>query len=172
MENQSCVTCQKPKATLICGSCQNAVCKYCARFTDEESFAFMAQWPVALQHDTYCHGCFEEKAAPVLSQYARAMDQAKNVRVYLKKQGKETRTIKRELPTLVVKDCRDHDETILRLAFLAVEQGFNTLVDVELSWVKVKEGSYSHVKWSGSAVPARTEFDRVILDRSLWQSPN
>jgi len=167
-----CSTCQKPKAKLSCGICHCSVCKNCAQFLEEDRFSFLAEIPKDLSHGVYCGSCFEEKVTPALQDYDQTMEQAKEIIVFYKKQGKETRLIKRLEPPVKVVDCADHDETIMRLAFFAVKAGFNAIVDVDVTSEKVKFGTYQNLKWKGTAVPAYVDESRLPKDRSLWQNPN
>ncbi|MGZ6460585.1 MAG: hypothetical protein ACXWQX_16150 [Bdellovibrio sp.] len=81
------------------------------------------------------------------------MEQAKNVAVFFKEQSKETRLMSRKASAFVVKDCADKDETVMRLAFFAAKANFNGLIDVDISFKKVREGSYQTLKWNGSGIP-------------------
>lgn len=149
-----CITCQKSKALLKCGLCQDDVCKYCAQILPEEGFSFLAKIPEDLQHTIYCGPCFDQKVASHWENYQATLEKAKNIIVYLAKQGKETRLIKRTEDPVKVTDCKDHDETLLRLAFFAVQANFNALVDVELKSVKVRINNYQTLHWSGVGTPA------------------
>lgn len=98
--------------------------------------------------------------------YDRMMEQAKNIHVYEKTQGKETRFIKRGKELYKVVDCPDRSQAVLRLAFFAAGDGYNALVDVNLSSEKVRDESYQKLKWSGTARPAnikeRMQSDNLI----------
>lgn len=172
MENFECQSCHKPKASLECGLCSSAICKNCAQFNDEDQFSFLAEIPQELSHSTYCVSCFDEKVAPALAQYNETMELAKDVLVYSKTQTKETRLIKRKEQPVHVVGCKDHDETILRLAFLAAKAGHNGIIDVQLSSEKIKNGSYQTMRWSGTGIPAHIDSKKIPRDRSLWQNPN
>lgn len=100
------------------------------------------------------------------------MAAAKEVLVYLKKQSKETRLISRREDWIEIKDVVDHDEAILRLAFFAAEQGFNAVIDIEVHSEKIKNGSYTTMKWKSKGVPAHVDADRLVKDRTFWQNPN
>ena len=55
---------------------------------------------------------------------------------------------------IVINDCNDRSELLLRLAFLSAQKGFSTMVDVKIKSKKVGEGkAYRKVIWDGSAVP-------------------
>ena len=171
MEKPNCCTCQKPKATLTCGICKDSVCKYCAQFLDDTSFSFLAEIPQDLAAGTYCIPCFDAKVAPELEAYNDTMKKAKNIHVFEKDQGKETRFFKRLEEPFKVENCADRDETLLRLAFFTVRAGFNTLIDVDVVSKKVRNGSYQTTMWTGSGIP--THVDEARLNRkSSLDSPS
>jgi hypothetical protein len=160
MEDTSCVSCLKLKATLRCGLCESSVCKSCARFLDDDSFSFLAERPKDLQHTTYCPTCFEAKVSAPLDAYNELMEKAGNVAVYLKNQSKETRSMKRAEGILQVNDCADRDEVQMRLAFQAVQAGYDALILVELIPTKVRSGAYQTTSWSATGVAAVAKPER------------
>lgn len=168
----ACSICQKPKAALSCGICHCSVCKGCAQFLEEDRFSFLAQVPAELSQGVYCGICFDQKVQPALESYDQLMEKAKEILVFFKTQGKETRLFKRTEPAFKVTDCADHDETILRLAFYAAQAGFNAIIDTNITSEKVKFGTYQNLKWTGSAVPSNVDLSRIPKDRSIWQNPN
>ncbi|MBC7742525.1 MAG: hypothetical protein H7061_10020 [Bdellovibrionaceae bacterium] len=172
MEKLTCYLCHKPKATLYCGACTEAICKGCAQFLNDDTFSFLARIPASLKHTTYCEPCFHNTVEPELAAYNRILERAKNIMVFSKTQSKETRLIKRIEDPVKVIDCPDHDETILRLAFFAAQANYNAIVDVELVSEKVKNGSYQTSKWAGVAIPAQVNDAKLLKDRSSWSDPN
>jgi hypothetical protein len=161
METTSCSECLKPKATLACGICSAALCKKCANFIDVDRFSFLSKTPIELTHGTYCGACFANQVAPALEEYGAKMEKAHDVLVFFENQGKETRLIKRADKTYHVESCPDRDETVLRLAFFALEDGYNTIVDVDVVYEKSRQGSFKIAKWSGSGVPAHYEPKKI-----------
>jgi hypothetical protein len=155
-----------------CGICKAEISKKEAHFIEEGRFSFLPQIPADLLHHVYCDACFSEKVATELSNYDEMVEQAKNVIVYEKNQGKETRLIKRQVPPVRVSECTDKEELILRLAFLALRAGFNAIIDVDIKSEKVKIDGYTTTKWHGSAVPANVNPERVVQDKALWHNPN
>lgn len=172
MENRRCTTCQKTKAQLNCGLCQQIICKNCAQFVEEDTFSFFNTIPVELSHGVYCGPCFDAQIQPEIEKYNQAMEAAKNIRVFSKTQSKETRFISRKEALLKVTDCPDRDEAVLRLAFQAAQSHFNAIIDMELSSRKVKNGSYQHLLWTGSARPAQVCETKLMRDRAIWDNPN
>jgi hypothetical protein len=161
MEISVCSECLKPKATLSCGICSVALCKKCAQFIDEDRFSFLPHPAEELTKGTYCGACFASKIAPELATYDEMMEKARTVYVFFSNQGKETRLIKRADKIYRIDDCADHDETVLRMAFLALHDGYNTIVDVDVVYAKSRSGSFKIAKWSGSAVPALVDPQKI-----------
>lgn len=154
MELVECTLCSKNKTALRCYACAEASCKKCVEFIDEDSVEFVALMPDDLRNRTFCRNCFNQTIAPKISSYQDIARRAKQVDVYSKSQTKETRRIKRVEKPLQIIDCEDREEVLLRLAFLAAEKGFDTLVDVDVRSKKVGEGkSYKKLVWMGTAVP-------------------
>jgi hypothetical protein len=69
--------------------------------------------------------------------------------------------VKRSNEVFRVKDCPDHDETLLRLAFFAVQKDYNSLIDVDIKSEKIRNGTYQTQKWSGTAVPANLSDKKI-----------
>lgn len=161
MEKAVCGNCQKSKALLNCGCCGGVVCKNCALFLDEDNFSFMHKIPEDLSHTTYCNICFDSKVTPEVERYQQMMIRAKDVAVYLDKQGKETRLLRRTETPVRVKSCMDREETLLRLAFLAVERDFDAIIDVELNSEKVRQGGYQTLIWSGKGIPTHIDASKL-----------
>ena len=171
MEN-TCCSCLKPKAKLTCQLCESAVCKNCAQFLEEGQFSFLAQVPAELNHILYCQNCYEQTVAGPLADYQAMLEKAKEILVYESHQGKETRLLKRIEKPVHVKDCPDREEALLRLAFFALQAGYNAIIDVDLKSAKVRTGSYQTHMWSGSGIPAQVTENRIVKDRSFWHNPN
>ena len=171
-EKKPCSQCQKPKATLTCGLCSDPICKSCAEFISEETFLFLNPKPKELQHSSYCSTCFSQQIVPLQEKYEETLRRAKDILVFDITQGKETRLIKRLEKPIVVEDCADYDETVLRLAFIAADMGYNAIVDTDIKSKKIRSGSYQTSRFTGVAVPAQVSGDRLVKDRSIWQNPN
>lgn len=172
METSSCTSCQKPKAQLQCVLCHEAVCKKCAHFLDEGTFSFAAKAPEALQHGVYCNTCFEQHVRSALENYNMDMERAKDIAVFSKSQTKETQHIRRSADKLVVENCVDRDETLLRLAFMAVQLKYNAVLDIELTAKKVKKDGYQTSIWRGTGIPVQLDERKLVRSKSLWDNPN
>lgn len=167
-----CVSCLDPKAKLACGLCGSAVCKSCAQFMDEDAFAFLSPKPAPLAHDTYCPGCYDREVAPARADYDALMARARELPLYLKKQSRETKWVDRQADPVTVEACPDHDEALLRLAFQALQRGYNALVDVQLTSTKLRPGNYQTTVWDGSGTPANLDPERMPKDRAFRDNPN
>jgi hypothetical protein len=152
----NCISCLKPKANLNCGICKEFVCKSCAQFIDENTFSFLQKIPAPLSHTVYCGNCFDDNVKSEIDSYNQTMEDAKNIAVFSKSQGKETRLFSRKEELFKIIDCKDHDEAILRLAFYAAQAHFNTIIDLDITFKKVKNGSYQYLLWSASARPSNS----------------
>ncbi|WP_413558951.1 hypothetical protein [Bdellovibrio sp. HCB209] len=162
METNCCV-CQKPKANLQCGVCKEPVCKKCAQFLDEGTFSFMKVVPENVRHTVYCGPCYDQVAAPALASYEADMKKAKAISIFMKEDSKITQRFSRKENAIEIPECDDREELIMRLAFLAVQGGFNALVDVEIKHEKVKPGGkYQYTKWSGKGIPTLVTSSRHL----------
>lgn len=147
-----CKTCRKPKANYECGLCHESVCKSCANFLGD-GFSFLKKIPADLSHTVYCSNCFDEKVAAPLEAYNHTMALAKEVIVFSKDQTKQTAHLKRKEDPLVVEDCEDEIETVVRLAFFAAQDNFNCLLDVHVTNKKIIVGSHKKTVFNGTAIP-------------------
>lgn len=150
----SCVSCHSSKAGLECNGCNEAVCKTCAQFIDEDTFAYMSALPSELKLGAYCAQCHDVKVAPRVEEYQAILDRAGDVFVYLIDQGKESRLLKRARERVKVVDCEDRVETLNRLTFQAAQMGFSVIVEVDITSRKVRKDSYQTTLWSGEGVLA------------------
>lgn len=153
------------KKSYHCGSCNNLLCKACVHFLDEDSFAFMKKVPDELKHTTYCPDCNDKIVTPAMDEYQSILKRGKDVYIFYKK-AKNVPLIKKCNIKVTVADCPDRDETILRLGFMAAQQSYNALIDVEVLATKVRINGYQKSSWSGSAFPANVNVSRITIDIS------
>lgn len=172
MESNICSSCQKPKATLKCGLCSDALCKSCAQMLEADSFQLLKEIPPDLSHKAYCVPCFDSKVATELEAYNELLEKARNVYVFTKAQSKETRLIKRKAAIIRVENCSDEDDAILHLAFLAAQGDYNAIVDVHLTSKKIIQNSYQSTAWAGTAIPSHVDADKLEQSRPVLKNPN
>lgn len=159
MSDKICMACNLPKAKYQCGLCQGDFCKKCSRFLEEGAFSFYRSVPKELSHSVYCDGCYEESVAPAQESYQEIMSRAKGVYVFFAP-SKKYPLLKKGKDSFLVKSCLDRDETILRMAFSAVELSFNAIVDVEVTAEKIRNQGYQKSSWTGSGVPAQIDEEK------------
>ena len=124
------------------------------QFIDEDFFEMQSLLPEDLRNKTFCLNCFNQGIDERISRYRDIVEMAKNVDIFNKTQTKETRRIKRIEDPIRVENCDDRQEAVMRLAFIAADKGFKTIVDVDITSKKVGEGkSYKKLVWKGVAVP-------------------
>ena len=167
MEKTECSECQKRSVGFFCVGCQTPaisknVCKNCANFVGREDFAFLPDIPVGLVEGAYCSHCYRDMVQPELDRYTDLMERAKRMTVFEKDQGKETRFYSRLEKPIVIENCADRHEALLRLAFLAARMDFNAIIDVAITSEKVKTGgSYQKLKWRGHGVPVQLDLSKL-----------
>jgi hypothetical protein len=165
-----CSSCQSPKAHLVCGVCQSRICKPCAEIVHDETTALLSIVPEYLNHGVFCQSCFNDKILPELAQYKVVLERAKVMDVFYKTQAKESNFIRRIEKPIEVSGCIDRELTILKLAFLSAQAGFNVLVDVEVGYEKTRNGGWQSSVWHGKGIPA--QIDLELLKRKTLASPN
>jgi hypothetical protein len=156
----------------MCGLCGCDLCKACAQSISETDLSFAPSVPEALTHAFYCSSCFDEKIHPELAEYETTLERAKEILVFMKDQGKETRLIKRKEAPLKSADCDDFQDAVMQLAFMAASRGHNAIVDVDINGRKVKDGSYQTTKYTGTAIPVSIDPRRYDSDRPELSNPN
>ena len=86
-------------------------------------------------------------------EYKEHLILAEQVNTYDIKQGNETSRIRRIEKPIKVENCGDKKEALMKLAFMAAQKGFDTLVDVDIQSEKIGSGTYKKLIWKGRAVP-------------------
>lgn len=107
-----------------------------------------------------------------MASYFETLETAKNINIFFKNQGKETRLIPRKERPLHIEACDDREDVIMKLAFHAALSGFDSVIDIELKSEKVRNGSYQKLIWRGSGVPANSKGKIITTDKSIWDNPN
>lgn len=166
MDSQTpCSSCRRPQSVQKCGICQADLCKKCLKFLDASTFAFWGKVPPDVSHTYYCEPCFEEKVQPVLESYEEILARAREVFFFFITQRKTIPILKKSKESIRVADCPDRDETILRLGFMAAEQGANAVVEAEVLSEKIRNGGHQTSRWKGTGVVAWVDAER--LERHL-----
>ena len=158
-----CKTCRGPKAKYNCGICSECSCKKCTHFV-EDAFTYELNVPENLTHSQYCNACFEEYIAAPLEQYEHTVEEAREVVVFLKNQSKVTRLLDRKAAPLVVNDCDDEEDALMKMSYQAVKMGHNALIDVEFKNKKVINGSHKKIIVDSTAIPTTIDKNKKFYD--------
>jgi hypothetical protein len=156
-----CISCRRPKAHLSCEVCFEPVCKECEQFLEASTFSFLSQLPEDLSHTHYCPYCYDSKVAPALEEYQAVMERARDLPFFFVTQRKAIPLIKQSKDSIRVESCDDRNETILRLAFLAVEQGYNAVIEADVTADKIRNSGYQKSRWRGVAIPAHIDAEKL-----------
>jgi hypothetical protein len=112
----------------------------------------MKNIPAELAHTEYCLTCFAVKIQPELRDYKELMKRASEVFILDKPERKAPMVLRKHKHLLRVEDCPDREETMLRLAFLAAELGFNSVIKVNIEHRKVRNAGYQKLLWTGTGL--------------------
>ncbi len=156
-----CATCSSSKVTAECGECHVPLCRKCARFLEEGSFSFFSKEGPELKHTWYCVDCDETILEPARATLAETREKAEDVLVFFTTQKRNPPLLGKAKSAVKVDACPDRDETILRLAYMAAEQGFNAIIEVEVESAKVRNEGWQTSVWKGTGVPAQVNPDRI-----------
>jgi hypothetical protein len=161
MSEQVCAACRRPKATIQCEACEDWNCKSCAGLLDEGAFSFLATIPAELKHTKYCQHCWQTHVEPAQEDYQQKMEEAKGVYIFFTTQKKSIPVLYKEKDQIRVDHCIDRDETILRLAFKAVEAGCNAVVETDVIAAKVRNEGWQKTAWRGSGFAAKVDGEKI-----------
>lgn len=159
MTNSLCATCRSPRATLVCDACKDSLCKAC----DQLTHARLDEFPAELAGIVHaCSGCFVTRIEPALEAHAELLKQAREVHVFTTNQRAPLPILKRAKEEVSIADRDDRDGLTLELAIEAVRQGYNCLVESEVTSRKVRHEGYEKKLWSGTARPATIDMERFL----------
>ena len=164
-EKSICISCRRPKASLSCEICFEPVCKSCERFLEASTFSFFETLPEELSHTHYCSLCYDSHVAPAFDSYSEIMERARGLYFFFDTQRKMIPVLKTSKENVRVESCNDRDETILRLGFLAAQQGYNAVTEAKVVCEKVRNAGYQKSKWQGVGIPAQVDAEK--LERNL-----
>lgn len=156
-----CIGCCLPKALLKCGICSEPVCKECTRFLESSTFSYLKTIPEKLTHSQFCSTCYDTHIAPELASYRETMDRAKEIFIFSKMKRKMVPIIRSANKSVDIRNCTDREETILRLAFLAAQQGYNGLARVEVTSTKIRNFGYQKTHWHCTGIPVQVDSGRL-----------
>lgn len=156
-----CAICQSSASITACEVCAQVICKKCSEHLPPDAFSHYSKPGAELLHSTYCLHCFDKIILPARATYETVMQAAENV-YYLSKQFRgNVYILKRHTKRVAVGPVADRRECILRLAFVAAELKLNAIIEADIVATKVRSGAYQTTSWSGSALPANIDGERL-----------
>ena len=161
--------------TYICGICRKSITKKEAEYVDENEFIYQSNLSENLKHSHYCESCFDEVVKPAKEKYLEILKLAKGMPVLMKSYRGFTPLIKKSRIEVSVSDCPDREDLIMKLAFLSVEQGFNAIIQTDIVCEKVRNNGRQKSKWSGKALPATINTEKLELEEyreEVWRRGN
>lgn len=161
MSEEICSVCRRPKAIRECELCEASLCKSCSLFLEGTTFSFLRKLPEVLSHTYYCGSCYDENIEPALTSYQETMELAKKAYFFFNTQKKAIPLLKKAKETLVVENCADRDEAILRLAFFAAQDGFNAVIEAEVISKKIRNEGYEKSSWRAVGVAALVDAEKM-----------
>jgi hypothetical protein len=160
---ETCITCRRLKADQFCGLCGQSICRGCEISLEEGAFSFLAEVKPELEHLHYCQACHASTVEPELEAYNAMKAQARGVFFFFDTRKQQIPTLKKSREKIEVKACVDRNETILRLGFIAAQQGYNAVINAQVVATQMRDHGYQKTNWSGVGYPAMVDGDR--LDR-------
>jgi hypothetical protein len=105
----------------------------------------------------YCPRCYSDRIEPELAKYVETLALAREVFVFFVTQRKGIPLLKKAKEPIRVTEQEDRDESILKLAFMAAERGYNAIVETDVKAVKKRNEGWQHNVWGGTAIPAQVD---------------
>jgi hypothetical protein len=156
-----CASCESKKVKASCPLCEQTFCNSCLEWMTEEAFFLETARHERLSHSHYCCDCYQGEVADALALYEENAAKAREAFVFFTSQKKGIPLIRKANQSIQIKDNPDRDETILRLAYQAVLQGHNAIIDCEVKSEKQRHGGWQKMRWSGTAVPATVDENKL-----------
>ncbi len=165
MPGENCIICQSPKIHAHCGICKNALCKDCEEYLEPGSFSFLEKTPEELDLAHYCPSCFDSTITPARTKYEETLALAREVNIFFSADKHLPRILEKAKKPIHVENCKDRDETILRLGFKAAELGFNSIIKVEVTAAQIRNLAFQTSRWQGTGIPVNIDLAKYNPDR-------
>ena len=162
MSETECLSCRKRAGTYACVSCEDPVCKPCSETLSDPLFTSLESIPEAQIAGRFCGRCFDAEMAPRIEAYTNTLEAAKQAFIFFTTQKKSIPLIRKSKTQISIESCADRDEIILRLAYYAAKEGYNAVVDVDVTVKKVRAaGSTKTADWRGVGYGAMVDGKKV-----------
>ncbi len=137
------------------------MCKDCMQVLAEDAFELRATVPDDLKHLHYCQGCFGTHVAPALESYRETLSRAEAMYFFFATQKNRLPVLSKAKWPVKVEQQVDRNETILRLAFISAEAGYNSIIEASVDHEKVRNEGYQKTVWKGQGVPANVDSGKL-----------
>ena len=154
-----CSVCHLNSSDKTCGYCSSAICKKCSHTCSLE----MNEWYINKKeiHHLSCPDCYEQKFIPLEENFDEDMQTAKDSPVWPKTYRGKIPMLNRSQKQFSIQDCADKKLAVLKLAFQAIEGGFNALLEVDVKYTKVRDHGYQKMLYSGTALGAMVDHSKL-----------
>lgn len=152
-------SCRRPAKNRSCGLCHIPVCKDCEKLLADDAFLYAPVLPEGAGHSRYCIECFEQKIEPQLATYSETLELAKNITHVSVNYRRPLPTIKEANNDILVEDCVDRQEAILKLGFMAALGGYNSIIRTKVESKKIRNHAYQTSSWSACARAANLRLE-------------
>lgn len=133
------------------------MCEKCGAEPPRGAFQLQESAAPELKHLHYCPRCYTDRIEPALEKYVETLTLAREVFVFFVTQRKGIPLLKKSKETIRVTEQVDRDESILKLAFMAAERGFNAIIETDVKAVKKRNEGWQNNVWGGTAIPAQVD---------------
>ncbi len=165
----ACIICGVEKIIKKCDLCHEEVCKKHIEKLDGSEYPFGSKKNQNIfSKVNFCSECFDTQVKPELDEYEATLEKAKQVAIWSDKFKGRVKTNKKSLDKIVLKDFKDKKILTLAMGFIAAEQGFNGIIEFEVSSRKIRENEYQSTRYDGSGRPV--DVDAEWLERSEFYS--
>ncbi|NCN26945.1 hypothetical protein GW915_05160 [bacterium] len=159
-----CTQCHSKKFSACCGLCEAKLCKKCRITLDFKDFLLLEEKPDYTSHPPYCPNCYDEKVYPDLLEYRQFETMANEVYFFTTNYREYIHVFSKHTKKVLVHKCDDRRQTILMLAYQAAKLGFNAIISAEIKSKKILvDQGYQSTEWSGSAMPANVDGEKLDL---------
>ncbi|HRK01134.1 MAG TPA: hypothetical protein PLH57_00590 [Oligoflexia bacterium] len=168
--NMVCIHCHlaKPR-TDKCELCEESVCASCVIRPTPERVQYWSSTdrPKETECKWVCPRCFDETLEPIYERYDQALEAAHNTHYFPKAYRGAPPVLRKARQPVTVDNGVDREDVLTKLQLVAVQQGFNGLIHLEIESKKQRMvDGYSKMVWRGTALPA--DLDTEKLERGWY----
>lgn len=118
-------------------------------------------------HHLSCPDCNEKVFNPIFEQYQNNLELAKSLPIWPKTYRGKIPILNKSIQNISISDCKDRKLALLKMAFQAIELGFNALSDVEINQIKIRDHGYQKMLYNGTAKAINADRSKLIDPESI-----